>query len=100
MPAIGAYEVFFGPQNKLITLKLIRYSLFMLLFPLATFYLTYFVYHRQDPKMLGWCGMYAVAAANAVVASYVYMAWNEDDTEYKADRATRQQNARLDNKTD
>ncbi len=62
----------------MVTLKLIRYSLLMLLVPLATFYFLFFVIFKQDKDMLGWCGIAAVIAANGVIVSYVMMAWNED----------------------
>ncbi len=33
--------------------------------------------------MLGWSGLLAVIATNCVIASYVVMAWNEDDGKEK-----------------
>jgi hypothetical protein len=38
-----AMSRFFAPQNRVVTLKLIRYSMLMLLIPLATFYFFYIV---------------------------------------------------------
>jgi hypothetical protein len=72
---------FFGPTNRLVTLKLIRYSLLMLFIPLATFYFMFFVVFNGDKDMLAWCGGAAVISANLVVVSYVFMAWNEDKDE-------------------
>jgi hypothetical protein len=71
-------EVFFGPTNRVVTLKLIRYSLMMFLIPLLTFYITWIVIYKKDKDMLGWSGLVAVLSANVVIASYVIMAWNED----------------------
>lgn len=78
---LTAYEVFLGPTNRLVTLKLLRYSLLMILFPLSTFYFLFFVIFKQNKDMLGWCGMAAVFAANIVIATYVRMAWMEDRNE-------------------
>jgi hypothetical protein len=52
--------------------------MYMVLYPLATFYFLFYVYFEQDKAMLGWCGIAAVIVANLVIASYVRMAWNED----------------------
>lgn len=74
----SAYEVFFGSQNRVVTLKLIRYSMLMVLIPLGVFYgLFVGVFHR-DKASLGVCGIAAVIATNLVIASYVRMAWRED----------------------
>lgn len=72
------FRSFFGPENLLVTLKLIRYSLLMLLFPVGTFYFFFHVIFNGDRTMLGWSGIAAVFAANAVIVAYVIMAWNED----------------------
>ncbi len=69
---------FFGPQNRLVTLKLLRYSLLMVLIPLATFYFLFYLVFKQDKDKLGWCGIAAVLAVNIVIFTYVRMAWNED----------------------
>lgn len=72
---------FFGPKNRVVTLKLIRYTLWMILIPLGTFYFFYYVLFHQDQSMLGWSGIAAVIAVNGVIFSYVRMAWNEDRDE-------------------
>lgn len=46
--------------------------------------------------MLGWSGILAVIAANLVIASYVIMAWNEDDLEAKKENQTARSNLRTD----
>jgi hypothetical protein len=70
---------FLGNTNRVVTLKLIRYSLLMVLAPLASFYLSYYVLFKQDQTKLMWCGLIAVLVTNIVVASYVVMAWYEKD---------------------
>ena len=75
---VGAYEVFFGPTNRLVTLKLIRYTIFMFTFPIFVFYFFRLIVFKEDKDKLGWCGIAAVVAANIVIVSYVWMAWNED----------------------
>lgn len=70
----------------MVTLKLIRYSLWMVLFPLGTFYFLYYVVFNQNKDMLGWCGIAAVVAANVVIAAYVMMAWEEDKEDIKLRR--------------
>ena len=70
---------FFGPQNRLVTLKLLRYSLLMVLVPLAVFYVLFIFAFKRDKKALGMCGIAAVIATNAVIASYVCMAYSEED---------------------
>ena len=74
----SAYEVFFGAQNRVVTLKLIRYSLLMVLIPLGVFYGLFIGVFHGDKASLGVCGIAAVIATNLVIASYVRMAWNED----------------------
>ena len=56
----------------------------MLLVPLATFYFSFFVVFKQQQDKLAWCGILAVIAVNIVIASYVLMAWNEDDQSGKS----------------
>jgi hypothetical protein len=75
---LSAYEVFFSPENRIVTLKLIRYSMMMLLVPLATFYISFYVIFKQNADMLGWCGIFAALSANVVIVAYVLMAWNEE----------------------
>jgi len=77
-----------------VTLKLIRYSLFMLLAPLATFYFFFYLVFKQDKDMLGWSGISAVVAANLVIASYVVMAFSEKDEEDEAVAARKEGAAR------
>lgn len=79
----SAYEVFFSPQNIVVTLTLIRYTLYMILFPLATFYISYYLVFKQDQSMLGWSGILAVISANLVIAAYVRMAWLEDQEDMR-----------------
>jgi hypothetical protein len=81
------HRSFFAPENRLVTLKLIRYSMYMILFPLATFYISFYIYFEQNPEMLGWSGIFAVVAANVVIAAYVIMAWNEDEDDKNEARA-------------
>ena len=42
---------------------------------------------EQNPEMLGWSGIFAVVAANVVIAAYVIMAWNEDEDDKNEARA-------------
>ena len=64
--------------------------MFMILFPLGTFYFLYYIVFEKNKDMLGWCGIAAVVAANIVIFAYVWMAWNEDNDEI-ADRKAYQQ---------
>lgn len=73
-----AYEVFFGPTNREVTMKLIRYSAWMVLFPIGTFFFLFHIVFDSNKDMLGWCGIAAVVAANIVIVLYVLMAWEED----------------------
>ena len=75
---VSYYELFWAPENRTVTLKLLNYSLRMILFPLATFYFLYYTVFDGDKNMLGWCGIAAVVVANIVIADYVRMAWNEE----------------------
>lgn len=77
----SAYQVFLGPENRNVTIKLIQYSLLMFSAPIAVFYATLHGIFGGDLKMIGWCGIAAVVAANMVIVSYVVMAWNEKDPE-------------------
>jgi hypothetical protein len=68
-----------GPENRVVTLKLVRYSLLMVLIPLAVFYILFVAVYNRDKKSLGICGIAAVIATNVVIGSYVVMAFNEKD---------------------
>mmetsp|Transcript_31703 Transcript_31703/g.53490 ORF Transcript_31703/g.53490 Transcript_31703/m.53490 type:complete len:135 (+) Transcript_31703:223-627(+) len=70
-----------GPANRAVTMKLLRYSVMMILGPILTFYFTYYVIFQQNKEMLAWCGILAVIVANAVVVAYVIMAYSEEDEE-------------------
>ncbi len=72
------YEVFFGPTNREVTMKLIRYTIVMFTLPIIVFYSMFYGLYNQNKDMLGWCGIGAVITANLVIAAYVVMAWNED----------------------
>ena len=87
---------FFGPTNRVVTLKLIRYSLVMLLLPLATFYFLFYLVFEKNNDMLGWCGIAAVIAANLVIAAYVMMAWAEDKQDFAQKRADGTHKIRVD----
>eukprot|EP01039_Chlorochromonas_danica_P008972 gene8971-9904_t len=76
-----AYEVFFHPQNRAVTHKLMLYTAVMFSFPICTFYFSFYVLFKGDHSMLGWSGILAVVAANIVIAAYVVMAWREDQEE-------------------
>ena len=75
------FNRFFGPTNIAVTLKLIKYTLWMILFPLSTFYFLFYIVFKKNKDMLGWCGIAAVVAANIVIYAYVRMAWYEDINE-------------------
>jgi hypothetical protein len=83
----------FGPENRIVTLKLIRYSLLMVLLPLSTFYVLQIGIFRNDPSMLMWSGFAAVAAANVVIFLYVRMAWNEREEDIRIAPEGRSQQA-------
>lgn len=77
----SAYEVFFGPVNRAVTIKLLQYSLLMFAAPIGTYFAALHLVFKGDPHMVGWCGIAAVVVANLVIAAYVVMAWNEVDPE-------------------
>ena len=52
-------------------------SILMILVPLLVFGVMYFAMFDQDQSKLGLCGLGAVVSVNAVIISYVLMAWNE-----------------------
>ena len=84
MPSV--YAVFFGPENRAVTLKLLQYSVLMFVAPLATYYATLHAVFGGDVKQVGWCGLAAVVVANIVIAAYVVMAWNEElEDDHKKD---------------
>jgi len=76
MPTV--YEVFFGPTNRGVTLKLLRYSAAMFVLPITVYFLVLHLVFRGDRDKVGWSGIAAVITANVVVAAYVFSAWNED----------------------
>ena len=77
MPTV--YQVFLGPENRAVTVKLLQYSVLMFALPLGVFYAMLHGVFRGDVDKVGWCGIAAVVAANVVIAAYVVMAWNEPD---------------------
>lgn len=77
----SAYAVFFGPENRAVTMKLLQYSLLMFVAPIGTYYATLHGFFKGDVQMVGWSGIAAVVVANLVIAAYVVMAWNETDPE-------------------
>ena len=79
MPTV--YEVFFGPTNRNVTLKLLRYSAAMFVLPIAVYFLVLHLVFQGDRDKVGWSGIAAVITANVVVAAYVRSAWNEEDPE-------------------
>ena len=77
----STYEVFFGPTNREVTMKLIRYTIAMFTLPIIVFYAMFYGWYDQNKEMLGWCGIGGVVTANLVIAAYVVMAWNEGKDE-------------------
>jgi len=73
-----ASEFFFSPENKAVTYKLIRFSLWMLLFPLSVFFSMHYLVFGGDRDRMQYCGLGAIIACNLVIAAYVYMAFTED----------------------
>ena len=53
--------------------------MYMILFPLATFYFMWIIVFNKNLDMIGWAGISAVVAVNIVIISYVRMAWSEDE---------------------
>ena len=51
----------------------------MFTFPIFTFYLCFHVIFASKAEPLAWSGFAAVAAANVVIAGYVYSAFSEPD---------------------
>jgi hypothetical protein len=74
---------FFSPQNREVTQKLIRYTWYMILIPVGTFYISFYGLFKGDLDKIMWSGLMAVIATNCVIAAYVLMAWKEDEEEQK-----------------
>jgi len=68
----------------------------MLLIPLATFYVSYYVLFKQNQEMLAWSGILAVIATNCVIVAYVMMAWGEDDVDMKRENREAESNCKTD----
>lgn len=66
-------------------MKLFRYSLAMIVFPLFCFYFSFYYFFEGDQDYLGWSGVIAVIAVNIVIVAYVWMAWNEDNEQTHTD---------------
>jgi len=64
-------------ENRVIVLKLILFSLLLMLFPLLVFSITYFGVFAASPERVAWSGVSSVVALNLVIMGYVVMAWNE-----------------------
>eukprot|EP01041_Mallomonas_annulata_P000113 gene113-166_t len=75
------YQFFFFPENREVTMRLLRYSIWMALLPIGTFYFSHYVLFKGDQSSLGHGGIFAVIAANVVIAAYVRMAWIEDQND-------------------
>jgi hypothetical protein len=57
------------------------YSVLMLLVPVGTFYFSHLVIFNGDLDTMGYSGIFAVIAANVVVAAYVRLAWIEEQND-------------------
>eukprot|EP01041_Mallomonas_annulata_P009149 gene9149-18957_t len=79
-------QSFFSPENREVTIRLLRYSIWMVLLPIGTFYFSHYVLFKGDLNSLGYSGIFAVIAANIVIAAYVRMAWIEEQNDI-AERA-------------
>jgi hypothetical protein len=77
----GVYETFLGPRNRLVTMKLLLHTLLMISLPIGTYFFLLHIVFGGDKSMVGWCGAGAIFMCNAVIVSYVVMAWREDDDE-------------------
>jgi hypothetical protein len=62
-------------------MKLIRFSVCMVVFPIATFYVAFYGLFKGDLEQIAWAGILAVLATNIVIAAYVIMAWQEEEEE-------------------
>lgn len=69
---------FFSAENRAVTHKLMRFSLWMLLLPLSAFFFMHYAIFGGDKDTMHWCGLGAVLTCNFIIAAYVYMAFNED----------------------
>lgn len=65
-------------ENRMVVLRLILFSLLMVLVPLAVFAAIYFGAPLDSPNVLAKSGIGAVVALNVVVIAFVIMAWRED----------------------
>ena len=65
-------------ENRLVVLKLIFFSILMVLVPLVVFAIVYFCTNSDHGSALSKSGISAVVAVNVVILLYVVMAWRED----------------------
>jgi hypothetical protein len=75
----GVYQTFFGAANRSVTMKLIYFSLLMVLLPLGTYYFLLHIVFQGNKHMVGWCGVAAVFVVNIIIVAYVITAWSEPD---------------------
>ena len=81
----GTYETFFGPENRVVTMKLLMYSLLMISLPIGTYFFLLHIVFGSNKNMAGWSGIGAVFMVNMVIVAYVVMAWtepNDADVDY------------------
>ena len=52
-------------------------SLLMIVIPLLVFGALYYLVFNKDQTKVGYCGIGAVLSVNAVIGSYIFMAWQE-----------------------
>lgn len=67
-------------ENRIVVLKLIFFSILMVLIPLGVFAGIYFASSLDNPNALATSGIGAVIALNMVIVAYIVMAWREDST--------------------
>ncbi len=60
-------------------MKLIYFSLLMVLLPLGTYYFLLHIVFQGNKHMVGWCGVAAVFVVNIIIVAYVITAWSEPD---------------------
>lgn len=65
-------------ENRMVVLKLIMFSILMVLVPIAVFAMIYFGTSDGHADALSRSGIGAVVAVNLVIFAYVVMAWRED----------------------
>ena len=75
-------------------MKLLLYTLLMIALPIGTYFFLLHIVFGGNKNMVGWSGAGAIFMCNVVIASYVVMAWNEDDEEFE------QRDAEIDNDND